>query len=78
MKLPDEANNRFIFREQYKNYLIVVAEIYRCSDIPFCFWYICDQRENILSDNTKSGGEDSVLYAIAEAKHIINEFYETK
>ena len=74
MKLPDESKNRSIFREQYKNYLIVVAEIYRCSDIPFCFWYICDQCENILSDNTKSGGEDSVSDAIADAKHIINEW----
>ena len=53
--------------------LIVITVIQSVHDDEY-FWFICDQRREILSDNTKSCGYDTANEAIAAAQNTVANF----
>lgn len=56
------------------NVLIVITVIQYDHHDDEYFWFICDQRQEIVSDNTKSCGYDTANEAIAAAQNTVANF----
>ncbi|MBD2503950.1 hypothetical protein [Anabaena azotica] len=61
-------------QENYKGYEILVTYCQADrSEVGYYFYYIRNNQLQILEDNSKSCGEDSIKDAINKAKFIIDE-----
>ena len=60
--------------QAYNDKMIIIKKMVSWDRDPLYFWFICNSEKEVLSDNTKDCGEDSIEKAIAIAKSVIDRF----